>query len=958
MRWTHKLSLRVRSLFGQSAVDQALDEELRFHLEREITAKIASGVPPEEARSAAMREFGGMEQIREECRDMRSVNWIQDFFQDLRFGMRVLVKSPRFTLVAILTLALGIGANTAIFSLVDGALMRALPVSDPQNLMLLKWTAHGKSKHLSTSSYGDCQENRDASTNGGCSFSEPLFHEIQSQAIFSDLAAFAGGGGLALTGNGSASIVDSAQYVSGGYFQTLGVRPSSGRLISSADDTQSAAPVALLSYAFWKSAFGASPSAVGKTIFLNRVPFTIIGIAEPRFDALSPGNQTQMWLPLSSQMRIELPWDNRDGNSNFWWLVMVGRTKPGISRGQAQAAVNALFVNAALHGAKPVFNVEDKPAVSLVPAQAGLTGFTAEIATPIYLLMMAVAVVLLITCANVAGLLLSRAAARQKEMAVRFALGARRGRILRQLLTESVMLSIAGGALGLLFAGWIMTMISAVVATEDGLAGAYALSPGLDARVLLFTAAVSIFTGILFGLAPALRGMRVDLTPALKEAVGNFPPGRPIGRWFSVGNALVVAQVVLTVVVLAGAGLLVRSLQNLRSVDPGFDTRNILTFNIDPTSAGYRRAEVDGFDQDLQNRLAAIPGVTSVSYSWVPLLGRGLWTTGFDLPGKPKDETNEADMLTVGLDFFHTVGIPLRQGREFNASDLAVAAKDAEAQAAQSERVAASVKTGTKGLAEQNNNEAANLQPVPVVVNEALIRKYFPQTNPIGIRFGASVATDADPGSSPGWQVVGVVGDAKYNNLRREIAPTIYAPFTGQGAYFSLRTAANPSSIIPQIRSIVAELDGNLPVDRIKTETQQIEAQLITERLIARLSTFFGLLALLLSCIGLYGLLAYEVARRTREIGIRIALGANSSSVLRLVVGQALALTLAGAAIGIGAALGVTRFLNSLLYGVKPADPLTFIAVAFVLAAVALLACYIPARRAMKVDPMVALRYE
>ena len=957
MRWTYKLPMRVRSLFRRSAVDQALDEELRFHLEREIAAKIASGVPPEAARRAAMREFGGVEQIREECRDMRSVNWIQDFFQDLRFGMRVLAKSPRFTLIAILTLALGIGANTAIFSLVDGALMRALPVSDPQNLLLLKWTAHGKSKHLSTSSYGDCPENLDASNNLGCSFSEPLFHEIQSQAIFSDLAAFAGGGGLALTGNGSASIVNSAQYVSGGYFQTLGVRPSSGRLISSADDTPSASPVAVLSYAYWKSAFGASPSAVGKTIFLNRVPFTVVGVAEPRFSALSPGNQTQMWLPLSSQMRIELPWDNRDGNSNFWWLVMVGRTKPGISRGQAQAAVNALFVNAALHGATPVFKAEDNPAVSLIPAQAGLTGFTAEIATPIYLLMMAVAVVLLITCANVAGLLLSRAAARQKEMAVRFALGARRGRIVRQLLTESLMLSVAGGALGLLFARWMMTMISAVVATEDGRAGAYALSTGLDARVLLFTAAVSIFTGILFGLAPALRGMRVDLTPALKEAVGNISPGRAIGRWFSVGNALVVAQVVLTVIVLAGAGLLVRSLQNLRTVDPGFDTRNILMFNIDPTSAGYKRAEVDRFYHDLQDRLAAIPGVTSVSYSWVPLLGGGLWTTGFDLPGKPKDESSAA-MLTVGLDFFRTMRIPLRQGRELNASDFAVAAKDAEAQAAQSERIAASVKTGTKGVAEQNNNETANLQPIPVLVNEALIRKYFPQTNPIGIRFGGHVASDAELGSTPGWEIVGVVGDAKYNDLRSEIAPTIYAPFTGQGAYFSLRTAANPSSVIPQIHSVVAQLDANLPVDRIKTETQQIEAQLITERLIARLSTFFGLLALLLSCIGLYGLLAYEVARRTREIGIRMALGAKSINVMRLVIGQALALTLTGAAIGIAAALAVTRFLNSLLYGVKPADPLTFIAVAFVLAAVALLACYIPARRAMKVDPMVALRYE
>jgi predicted permease len=936
-----------------------LDQDIREHIEQETQDNIDRGMSPEEARYAALRKFGNVTRVQEETREVWSLVWLEDLLQDVSYGLRMLRKSPGFTAVAVLTLALGIGANTAIFGFIDGALMRALPVSDPQNLVLLMWGAHGKAKHLGTSSYGDCKSERGPAGSGGCSFSEPLFREIQSQGIFSQLAAFSGSEGLVLTGNGAASTVDTADYVSGGYFQTLGIRPESGRLIGASDDTLSASPVVVLSYAYWKSAFAGSPSAVGKTIFLNRVPFTIIGVAEPRFDALSPGNQIQMWLPLSMERQLlQVPWDNRDADHNYWRLVMVARTKPEIPRGQAQAAVNVLFSNETLRSAKPMFKPEDGPAVSLVPAQTGLTGFTTEIATPIYLIMLAVGVVLLIACANVAGLLLSRAAARQKEMAVRFALGARRGRIVRQLLTESLLLSISGGALGLFLAKWIVAMISAFIAANEEMAGVSALNPGLDARVLLFTAAVSILTGILFGLAPALRGMRVDLTPALKEAAGNLPSGRPMARWFSMGNALVVAQVALTVVVLAGAGLLVRTLQNLRSVDPGFDTRNILTFSVDPASTGYKRAAVDRFYDDLQDRLAAIPGVSSVSYSWRPLLSGGLWTTGFHLPGKPEDETEVADMFPVGLDFFHTMGIPLRRGRELEAPDFLVAAKDAEARAAQEERVAASLKTGAKGMAEQNNKETANLQPVPVIVNEALLRKYFPNANPIGIRFGDHVATDAEPDSNPGWEIVGVVADAKYDQLRRAIEPTIYAPFTGQGASFSLRTATNPSSFTPQVRSVVAQLDPNLPVDRIRTETQQIESQLMVERLIARLSGFFGVLALLLSCIGLYGLLSYEVALRTREIGIRLALGAQAGDVLRLIVKQGIVLALVGAVAGIGVALAVTRYLTAILYDVHANDPLTMVAVAVLLALVALAACYIPARRAMRVDPIVALRYE
>jgi predicted permease len=957
MRWTQIIPLRVRSLFRRGAVDRELEHEMRFHIEQQTAVNIAKGMTAKDARDAAMREFGGVEQYKEECRDMRQTNWIQDFVQDVRFGTRVLLKSPAFAFVAIFTLALGIGANTAIFSVIDAELLRSLPVSDPQTLVLLEWNAKKDPNHLSSSSYGDCSHVPGAGNSNGCSLSEPLFREIQSQTnAFSNLAAFCGGGELNLSGNGTATTVDSVEYVSGNYFETLGIRPESGRLISSADDTLTASPVAVISYGYWKNQFAGSPSVIGKSITLNRVPFTIIGVAEPRFDALSPGRIIQIWMPLSAQRQLDVPWDNRDADPNYWWLVMVGRMKPGVSRSQTQAAVSAIFLNDVIHGAKPQFKAEDNPNISLVPAQAGLTGDTTDMAVTLYVMMLAVGVVLLIACANVAGLLLSRATARQKEMAVRVALGARRGRVVRQLLTESLLLSIAGGALGIFFAQWVIAAIGAFVAANQE--GPSPLNPHIDSRVLLFTAGVSILTGFLFGLAPALRGASTDLTPALNEASGGTPSGRPAARWFTIRNTLVVAQVALTVVVLAGAGLLVRTLQSLRNVDPGFDTRNLVTFRIDPISAGYKKAEVDRFYDNLHDRLAAIPGVTSVSYSWVPLLSGGLWTTGFHMEGEPKDKSEEADLFPTGMDFFRTVKIPFRLGREFNSTDFQTAERNQEIEAAQEALIAASKKNGATGLAEQVNKETASMSPLPAIVNEALVRKYFPNKNPIGIRFGSRVADADEPYASPGWLIVGVVADARYDSLRREVNPTIYQPFTGRGATFTLRTAANPSNFVPQIRSVVAQIDANLPVNRIKTESQQIDSQLFAERLIARLSGFFGLLALLLACIGLYGLLAFEVARRTREIGIRMALGARAEDVLRLVVGQGLALALVGAAIGIGTALGVTRFLSSMLFGVKPADPVTFVGVALCLTFVALLACYIPARRAMRVDPMVALRYE
>jgi predicted permease len=934
-----------------------LEDELRSHLEMAARERVDRGDDAEDARRAARREFGNVSLVTEVTRDTWGWRWPGDMVEDAHYGIRTLRKNPGFTSIAILTLALGIGANTAIFSMINAALLRALPVRDSNELVLFEWHAHKEPKNWSSSSYGDCNQEQTKRSVGACSFSEPFFHEVQAQSgIFSNVAAFSSTDRINLSGNGAAKLINQAGYVSGGYFETLGVQPALGRLLTPADNTPAAPATMVLSYNYWRSEFGGSPSALGKTVLLNKIPCTIVGVAEQRFDALSPGNALQVWIPLAVQRQLEQPWDNRDADPANWWLVMVGRLKPGMPRTQAQATVSTIFTREMTNGPKPMFKPEDGPAISLTPAEQGLSGNRNELSTPLYVLLLAVGIVLLVACSNVAGLLLSRAATRQKEMAVRYALGASRGRILRQLLTESVMLSIAGGAVGILFATWCIESIVAFMATNQD--GVSSFRPEIDTRVLLFTAAMSILTGILFGLAPAFRSLRVDLTPILKEGSGgNLLGGHGASGRFGAGSWLVVVQVALSIVILAGAGLLVRTLQNLKNVDPGFDTSNVLTFSLDPTLIGYKPAQAGNFYRELQSSLARIPGVISASYSWNSLLAGGLWTTSFDVPGKPKDEKADTDMLPVGPEFFKTMRIAVTEGREFNATDFARAEIAEAAREARRAEAAAKLIAGSKPAAKAA--EVPSASPVPAIVNQAFARKYFPKVNPVGQRFGKSEA-NADTGEeeSPGWEIVGLVADAKYNRLRRGVEPTTYVPATGGPVSFSLRTAADPERFVPQVRAAVNELDSNLPVFGVRTLSQQIDRQVFQERLVARLAGAFGALALMLACIGLYGLVSYEVARRTREIGIRTALGAEKLDVLRLVLAQGMRLTAAGATLGIVLALGLTRYAKSLLFGVGASDPMTFVAVTVLLLGVTLLACYVPARRAARVDPVVALRYE
>ncbi len=878
--------------------------------------------------------------------------------QDLRYGIRMLAKSPGFTAVAVLTLALGIGANTAIFSLIDAVMLRALPVREPSQLVVLRWTAHQQPRRNSISSFGDCSGGEGGGENpAGCSFPYPFFELIHSaKDIFSGATAFAGPAELVLTGAGPARMVR-GELVSGDYFSTLGVRALVGRTLGPDDDSPAAPPAAVLSYAFWQSALGGDRAAIGRSVLLNAVPFTIIGVAEPSFTNLTPGKSQDLFLSLSQAPRLNIDWVREPRSLNNWWLVILARLKPGITPEKAQAASSLLFRDEMLHGEKPLSKASDNPAIVLMPAQSGLSGERDFYSRTLYVLMSTVGLILLIACANVAGLLLSRAAARQKEIAVRLALGAGRPRIVRQLLTESVTLSLAGGALGVLLTLWGVHAMTAFILKSP--AGRFPFVVEPDWRVLMFTISVSIFTGVLFGLAPAFRGTHLDLTPALKESASTLPLGEVRGgQRFHLGKALVVFQVALSMVVLLGAGLLVRTLHNLRSIYPGFDTRNILIFGIDPTLEKYKDDQIQNLYRNLQAQFAALPGVISVTYSSPALLSGSLWTGDLHVEGQPEKKGEEVDLFATGLDFFKTMRIPLVAGRTFNAGDFQQAA---QAAAADKPLEDAGKPSAPPAVAAASGPAGP---PIPVLINQAFVLKYFRDRNPLGKRLtqGDSSSSSGDSAvgkpKSKSWEIIGVVGDTKYNNLRREIQPMVFVPVTGGGAHFELRTASNPVAFIPAVRDIVRRADNNLPLFGVGTQTERVDELLRAERVIARLSSFLGLLALLLACIGLYGLLSYEIARRTREIGIRMALGAERSDVTRLVIIRGIKLALVGLGMGLAGGLAITRVLSSLLYEVKPTDLPTYLGVSLLLGAVALLASYIPARRATRVDPMEALRYE
>ena len=883
-------------------------EELAQHLESAYEDALSNGLPEAEAEARAVQ---GYDWRLLECELSRAEQPLavrvlqppleliertgglrmESLLQDLRFGVRMLFKNPGFMLIAVLTLALGIGVNTSIFSLLDAALLRSLPVRQPEQLVKLQTLRQG----------GNINAN----------FSYPAFRDYQEQnQVCSGLFAYYTTP-LSLSGSSGVAERIYGTLASGDYFPVLGVQAALGRTFGSADDqTPGAHPVTVISYGLWQRRFAGSRDAIGKTITLNNYEFTVIGVAPPNFTGLVRGFSSDLWLPLMMH-QLAIPDDPPDtfANRGLIWLEVMGRLKPGVTPTQATASLETLGYQIDQANRRP-----GQEKLMIAPGEKGATWLVSEFATPLKLLMAVVGVVLLIACANVANLLLVRAGVRRKEIAVRLALGANRRRLVRQLLTESVMLALLGGAAGLLVAVWSNDFWRLLKPADDYFP--LTMESRLDGRVLGFTLLVSLLTGLVFGLAPALQASKLDFIPTLKdEAYASRGERR-----FSLRNLLVIAQVALSLVLLVGAGLFVRSLGKLQALDVGFRPERMLVASLDPSLHGYDRAKGRELYRTLLERVRSLPGVRAASLAATvsPNPGGSRIEDAVEIEGRAgRIESVAADYNRVGPDYFTTMNMPLLRGRDFTAQD----------------------REGGPPIA---------------VLNETMARRLFPNEDPIGRRFRFGNA-------DPFIEVVGVVRDGKYRSLREEATLCLYQPFLMNYRHamnLLARTESEPQSLLPAVSSIVAALDPRLPVFNVRTLDEQVRAATAQERAAATLTSLFGALALLLAAIGIYGVMAYAITQRTREIGLRMALGAQRADVLRLVVGQGMLLVLIGVAIGMASSFALTRLLDSLLFGVSATDPLTFAGIALLLVVVAMIACWIPARRATKVDPLTALRHE
>ena len=842
---------------------------------------------------------------------------VNTLLQDIRYGLRMLLKTPGFTAVAVLTLALGIGANTAIFSLINAVLLKSLPVKNPQQLVLFQWDDNKWAPNFGQTGW-----------DSKYSFSYPTFEDFrtQSNALSSAFAWVPLGfndENMTVGINGEPTLAN-GQMITGEYFPGLGVTALLGRAITEADENPGAPRVAVISYAYWSRRFGRDRSIVGRNVTLNGIPFTVVGVMPPAFYGVQVGTSPDIWVPFDDKPNMR-PWSTQPGGGtatsvytarNWLCINIIGRLKDGVTRAQAQSSLDTLFHHIVTADWHPD-NENKVPHLTLAPATQGLPQLQEGTAQPLYILMAAVGLVLLIACANVATLLLARATGRKKEISVRLAIGASRSRLIRQLLTESVLMSVLGGLLGLLFAYW---GTHALVALMSNSSNQLIVDTGADAKVLLFTFAASVLTGILFGLAPAFRITRIELASAMKDTAANVSDARDKHR---LGKSLIVAQVAASLVLMIGAGLFVRTLVNFEKRDYGFNQQNLLTFGLDPTRAGYHDARLISLYSQLLDRIQDLPGIKSATLmEYAPFLG---WSNNNDtaIEGEgSKTISFNVRSQSVGPDFFSTLGIPIIAGRGINRTDTTA-----------SPRVA--------------------------VVDETFAKKFFPGQNPVGHRF--SRGDKFDPKDLV--EIIGVAKNAELTDPHAELRPKAYyaysqVPKSLDMMFFEVRAQGLPSTIISELRDTVRQADPQLPMMNLETQTQETSDALSQEALFARLTSVFGLLALLLAMIGLYGTMAYSVTRKTHEIGIRMALGANPGNVLAMVIRQGITVALIGVAIGVVAALGATRLVSSMMFGVTPYDPLTFLVVAAVLVAVAFLACFIPARRAMKVDPMIALRYE
>jgi predicted permease len=828
-----------------------------------------------------------------------------------RIVLRGLLRTPLFTAIAIVSLALGIGANTAIFSLLDQVLLRTLPVQNPRELAYLYHP-------------GPVQGSSSSDEGGGSPFSYPAFREMQKeQTAFAGLAG-ARAQQVSLAYKNSSSH-GTARLVSGNYFGLLGVRPAIGRLFTEEDDrTPGGHPLVILGYSYWLSSFGADPGVLNQTINVNGYPMTIVGVSQKGFGAEKLGAPPEVYVPIC--MRKEVTPDlnaNTFSNRRDYWVTLFGRLQPGQTLKQAEAAINITYRGQLqqdvelLRQPKPDFLARFKAKkVILREGQYGRGSLRDETRRPMLLLMGITALVLTIACANVANLLLARGAARTREVAVRLALGASRGQLIRQLLTESCVLAVAGGALGLVGAWWTVRALLASLPPSRGLTGF--LSDRPDRRVMLFSLALSMATGIVFGLFPALQATKADLVSSLKSQAGQASATASANRF---RKSLVTAQMAISLLLLISAGLFGKTLLNLSSVDLGIRTDHLVTFSLLPKLNKYTDQAIAALHEQLTGRLAAIPGVTLVSSAQVPVIANNTSSQSITIEGytPPSDDGAGSDYNLIGAGFFRTIGMPLIGGREFTPSD----------------------------------NLAA---PKVAIVNEAFVRQFFQKQNPIGRHLARG------NNSKPDMEIIGVVKDAKYADMKEPPPPVFYTPIVQATRWnfvnFYVRTALDPEHVAPQVRRAVSSLDANLPIRQLKTMEAQIEENMFAERMLSTLTTAFASLATLLAAVGLYGVLAYNVARRTREIGIRMALGAGAAQVRCLVVREVAVMLAIGTLAGAAAAAAAGKFVQSFLFGMKPLDAVVYGLAAGLLWLIAMGAAYMPVRRASSVDPMVALRYE
>jgi predicted permease len=902
-----RLRVLWNNLFRRSQLDADLDEELSVYTELVAAEKEQSGMSHEEARRDARREMGGVEQVRQNVRDIHAGVWLEKLAQDIRYGARSLAKNPTFSLVAIATLALGIGANTAMFSLLDQIVLRLLPVKQPERL--IKVTVLGNN-------YGD--------TYGTDRISWPMFEDLRGgNEVFSDM--FCRFPTAVIVGDNERATRATAELVSASYFKVLGVGAALGRTIAPDDDNvPDGQPVVVLSHSFWRNYFNADPAIVGRSIVLNGHDMTIIGVAQAGFDGVTVGNAAQMFVPIMMKTEMTPYADGlKDDRRRLAWVAAYGRLKPGISARKAQSSLQLL-----LHSILEMevqradfrrFGDEDRRQflrnqIELLPGSDSRLGNYMR--RPLWILFALTGAVLLLACANLANLMLARATAREREIAVRFVMGAGRGRIVRQLMVETLLLSGAGAAVGLALAFFADRLLIRMYLPPNQ-AAEFVISPIPDWRVLGFAFGVLLVTLLAFGLMPAIRASRTEAARSLNERSGTGSAAS-----VSLRRMFVAAQVAMSLLLLVGAGLFVRTLRNLQNQGPGFPTDHLLEFNLDASLNGYSNQQTESFYERLNVELRAMPGVSSVGLSAMPILKEYAYQTAVlgDFSGARQEK--QPVFSEVGPNYFATLGIPILEGREFTDQD--------------------------RGPQKYG------------VINQSFAKRYLPPGNPIGRRFG--FVDDKDPAHQPDIEVVGVIADVKYKDLREPPPPQAYISYL-QGASFRhmnvyLRTQSDPRQIESQVQERMRQFDPHVPIAELRSVDEQIDWSLRTERLIASLSAVFGGLALLLAVIGLYGVIAYTVTRRTREMGIRIAMGATRPKIIGMVMREASAMVLVGLSAGAVLALALADLIRNQLFELNPHDPWTLLGASFSLAFAAGLAGFIPAVRASFVDPTKALRQE